>query len=97
MENNGRFVKKILKEWQTFRTRSGTKLYRQVQGVPMGTHCASLVADLVLFCYERDIKMSLSDDKQAYAINAFNNTSRYLDVILNINNIILTNGKSCTL
>ena len=31
--------------------------------------------------------MSLSDDKQADVINAFNTTSRYLDDILNINNI----------
>ena len=31
----------------------------------MGTSCAPLVADLFLFCYERDFMMSLSDDKQA--------------------------------
>ena len=30
----------------------GTKLYRQVVGIPMGTNCAPLVADLFLFCYE---------------------------------------------
>ena len=28
----------------------------------MGTNCAPLVADLFLFCYERDFMMSLSDD-----------------------------------
>ena len=39
--------------------RFGTKLYRQVGGVPMGTNCAPLVADLFLFCYERDFRMSL--------------------------------------
>ena len=43
----------------------------------MGT----LVADLFLFCYERDSLMSLSDDKQAGIIDAFNTTSRYLDDI----------------
>ena len=31
--------------------------------------------------------MSLSDDKQADVIDAFNTTSRYLDDILNINNV----------
>ena len=31
--------------------------------------------------------MSLSDDKQADIIGAFSNTSRYLDDILNINNV----------
>ena len=57
----------------------------------MGTNCASLVADLLLFCYEMDFLMSLSDDKQADMVDAFNNTSRYLDDILNIDNVYLDN------
>ena len=65
--------------------RFGTKLYRQVVVIPMGTNCAPLVADLFQFCYVRDFIMSLSDDKQANIIGAFNTTSRYLDDILNIN------------
>ena len=68
----------------------GTKLYRQVVGIPMGTYCAPFVADLFLFCYERDFMMSLSDDKQADIIDAFNITSRHLDDILNINNVYFT-------
>ena len=67
--------------------RVGTKLYRQVVGIPMGTNCAPLVADLFLFCYGRDFMMSLSDDKQADGIDVLNTTSRYLDDILNINNV----------
>ena len=47
----------------------------------MDTNCAILVADLFLFCYERDFIMSLSDDKQVDVINAFNTTSRYLEDI----------------
>ena len=62
-------------------------MYRQVVGIPMGTNCARLVADLFLFCYERDFMMSLSHDKQADIIDAFNTTSRYLDDILSINNM----------
>ena len=31
--------------------RFGSKLYRQIVGIPMGTNCAPLVADLFLFCY----------------------------------------------
>ena len=57
----------------------------------MGTNCAPLVADLFLFCYERDFMMSLSDDKQADVIDAFDTTSRYLDGILNINNVYFDN------
>ena len=70
--------------------RFGTKLYRQVVGIPTGTNCAPLVADLFLFCYEIDFVMSLSDDKQAEVIDAFNTTSRYFDDVLKINYVYLT-------
>ena len=50
----------------------------------MGANCAPLTADLFLFCYEGDFLMSLSGDKQANDIDAFNTTSRYLDGILTI-------------
>ena len=53
----------------------------------MGTNCAPLVADLFLFCYERDFMKSLSRENQADIIKAFNSTSRYLDDLLNIDNI----------
>ena len=66
--------------------RFGTKLYRQIVGIPMGTNCAPLVADLFLFCYERDFMTSLSDVKEAEIIEAFKSTSRYLDDLLNIDN-----------
>ena len=64
----------------------GTKLYRQIVGIPMGTNCAPLVADLFLFCFERDFLDSLNHDNQADAIEAFNSTFRYLDDIFNIDN-----------
>ena len=68
----------------------GTKLYIEVVGIHFGTNCALLVANLFLFSYERDFIVSLSDDKQTDIINAFNITSRYLDDILNNNNVYLT-------
>ena len=71
--------------------RFGTKLYRQVVGIPLVTNCAPLVANLFLFCYERDFMMSLSGDKQADVIYAFNTTSRYLDDSLHINNVYFDN------
>ena len=52
----------------------------------MGTSCAPLVADLFLFCYERDFMFSLSEDNQSDVIEAFISTSRYLDNLLNIDN-----------
>ena len=57
----------------------------------MGTNCAPLVADLFLFRYERDFMMSLSDDKHADIIDAFNTTSRYFEDILNIDNVYFDN------
>ena len=34
----------------------------------MGTNCTPLLADLFLFCYERDFMLSLSDDNQSEVI-----------------------------
>ena len=65
--------------------RFGTKLYRQIVGIPMGTNCVPLVADLFLF-YVRDFMKDLSSDNQVDVIKAFNSTSRYLDDLLNIDN-----------
>ena len=66
--------------------RFSTKLYRQIFVIPMGTNCTPLVADLFLFCFERDFMKDLSSDNQADVITAFNTTSRYLDDLLNIDN-----------
>ena len=54
----------------------------------MGTNCALLVADLFLFCNERDFIKSLTKEKRYDLIDAFNSTSRYLD-LLNIDKFTL--------
>ena len=51
--------------WILFFIRFGTKLYGQTIGIPMGTNSALIVADLFLFCYERDFMKSLLRDNQA--------------------------------
>ena len=56
----------------------------------MGTNCAPLVADLFLFCYERDLMLFLSDNNQADVVEAFNYISRYLYDLLNIILYIMT-------
>ena len=60
-----------------------SKLYIQIVDIHIGTNCAPLVADLFLFCYERDFMLSLSDNYQADVVEAFNSTSRYLDHVDN--------------
>ena len=66
--------------------RFGSKLYRQILGISVGTNCAPLVEDLFLFCYEIDFMFSLSDNNQTDIIEALNSTSRYLNDLLNIDN-----------
>ena len=63
-----------------------SKLYGHIEGIPMGTNCAPLVADLFLFCYVRDFMLTLSNDNQSGVIEALNSTSRYLDDLLHIDN-----------
>ena len=66
--------------------RFGTKLYRQIVGISMGTNYTPLLAGLFLFCCETDFMVSLCYNKEDEIIQAFNSTSRYLDDLLNIDN-----------
>ena len=61
-------------------------VYQQIVGIPMGTNCVPLIADLFLFCYERDFMSSLHKSKRYDLIDMFNDTSRYLDDIFTIDN-----------
>jgi hypothetical protein len=51
----------------------------------MGTNCAPFVADLLLYCYEGDFMLSLSTEHQDDIVTVFNNTSMYLDDLLDNN------------
>ena len=62
----------------------GSGLCGQVVGVPVVAGCAPLVADLFLFCCERDFMLSLSGDDQSGVIEAFSSTSRCLGDLLNV-------------
>ena len=42
--------------------RFGSKIYRHIVDIPMGTYCARFVADLYLFCFEGDFMLSLSEE-----------------------------------
>ena len=60
--------------------RFGSKLYRQNVGTPMGTNCAPLL--LICFC-----SAMRGEEKSYDLIDVFKSTSRYLDDLLNIDNI----------
>ena len=61
-------------------------VYQQIVGIPMGTNCDPLIADLFLYCYERDFLSNLQKSKRFDLINKFNDTSRYFDDIFTIDN-----------
>ena len=56
----------------------------------MGTNSAPLIADLCLYCYERDFMSNLHKSKRFDLIDKnidkFNDTSRYLEDIFTIDN-----------
>ena len=64
----------------------GGMVYQQKVGIPMGTNCAPLISDLILYCYERDFMSNLQKSKRFDLIDKFNDTSRYLDEIFTIDN-----------
>jgi hypothetical protein len=64
----------------------GGVLFQQVVGIPMGTNCAPLQADLFLYSYESEFLQNLVKDKKIHEARAFNFTYRYIDNVLSINN-----------
>ena len=61
------------------------KVFQQIIGIPMGTNCARLLADLFLYAYEAEfIQPLLSAGKKRLA-SQFNFTYRYIDDVLSIN------------
>ena len=63
----------------------GSAVYQQIIGIPMGTDCAPLVTDLFLFSYEFEFMKSLIRTDLSVAAK-FNNTCRYIDDLLTLNN-----------
>ena len=67
----------------------GGILFQQVVGIPMGTNCAPLLADLFLYSlysYESEFLQKLVKDQKIHEARAFNFTYRYIDDVLSINN-----------
>ena len=47
-----------------------------------------LLLQMFFICYERAFMLFLSENNRADLVEAFNSTSRYLDDLLNIDNLI---------
>ena len=64
----------------------GGKVFQQIVGIPMGTNCAPLLADIFLYSYEADFIQSLLSTGKKNLASQFNFTYRYIDDVLSINN-----------
>ena len=50
-------------------------VYQQIVGIPMGTNCVQLIADLFLYCYESYFMSNLQKSKRFDLIDKINDTS----------------------
>ena len=64
----------------------GERLFQQTFGIPMGTNCAPLLADLFLYSYEADFIHGLLKKNKKKLARSFNFTFRYIDGVLSLNN-----------
>ena len=64
----------------------GGEIFQQRVGIPMGTNCAPLLADLFLYSYETEFLQQLVKNKKIKEARSFNLTFRYIDDVLSINN-----------
>ena len=64
----------------------GGVIFQQVIGIPMGTNCAPLLADLFLYSYEAEFIQTLIKSGKQHLAKSFHYTYRYIDDVLSINN-----------
>jgi hypothetical protein len=64
----------------------GRRVFQQTVGIPMGTNCAPLLADLFLYSYEADLIKGLLKKNEKKLARSFNFTFRYIDDVLSLNN-----------
>ena len=64
----------------------GGKVFQQIIGIPIGTNCAPLLADIFLYSYEAEFIQSLLSTGKKKLASQFNFTYRYIDDVLSINN-----------
>ena len=65
----------------------GGRIFQQTVGIPMGTNCTQLLADLFLFSYEAEFVQSLLQTGKKHLAQQFNYTYRYIDDVLSLKNI----------
>ena len=66
--------------------RFGGQLFRQMVGIPMGTSCAPLLADLFLCSYENEFLDKLIKEGKRKLARKFNLSYCYIDDLISFNN-----------
>ena len=66
--------------------RFGGQFFRQMVGIPMGTNCAPLLADLFFYCYENEFLDKLIKEGKRKLARKFNLSYRYIDDFISSNN-----------
>ena len=66
--------------------RFGGQLFRQMVGIPMGTNCAPLLADLFLYSYENEFLDKLIKEGKRKLARKFNLSYHYIDDLISFNN-----------
>ena len=64
----------------------GRQVFQQTIGIPMGTNCAPLLADLFLYSYEAEFIQGLLQKNEKVLAQSFNFSFRYIDNVLSLNN-----------
>ena len=64
----------------------GGQLSRQLVGIPTGTNCAPLLADLFLYSYENDFLDKLIEEGKRNLVRKFNLSYHYIDDLISFNN-----------
>ena len=66
--------------------RFGGQLFRQTVGIPVGTNCAPLLADLFLYSYENEFLDKLIKEGKRKLARKFNLSYHYIDDLISFNN-----------
>ena len=66
--------------------RFGGQLFRRTIGIPMGTNCAPLLADLFLYSYESEFLDKLVKEGKRKLARKFSLSYRYIDDLIPFNN-----------
>ena len=66
--------------------RFGGQLFRQMVGIPIGTNCAPLLADLFLYSYKNELLDKLIKEGKGRLARKFNLSYHHIDDLISFNN-----------